>query len=318
MPPALPYSSVEMRHLRLVAAIAEHGSMTAAGRVLNLSQPALSHQLRELETRLRSPLFERTARRMVLTPAGEQLVQIARAVLPQVDAFERQAREGDFATARGAIRLATQCYTAYHWLPAVLRGFRERWPSVELRVEAEHTAAPIQALRHGALDLAIVYSKPDDRRIRIEPLFDDELVAIVAPDHPLAAREYATPAQLGREHLFIYSTAPRDSLVLRDVFEAAGVEPERVTHIQLTEAIVELVAAGLGVAVLAKWAAAPAAAAGSVHMLNIGKKGFPRTWYAATRSADVTPAYQVDLIALLRRHLSAGPSGRATQQLRLS
>src|SRR5688572_31352637 len=109
-----PRTAVEMRHLRLIAAIAEHGSVTAAARVLDLTQPALSHQLRELEARLRSPLFVRTARRMVLTPTGEQLAGLARTVLAQVDAFERQAREGDFAEMRGVIRIATQCYTAYH------------------------------------------------------------------------------------------------------------------------------------------------------------------------------------------------------------
>src|SRR5215218_998955 len=173
-------ASVEMRHLRLVAAIAEHGSMTAAGRVLHLTQPGLSHQLRELEARLRSPLFVRTSRRMVLTPAGEQLAQIARGVLAQVDTFERQVLDGDFADARGVIRIATECYTAYHWLPAVLREFRDRWPNVELRVGAEHTAAPIGALREGALDLALVYSGVDDKRIRLEPLFDDELVVVTA------------------------------------------------------------------------------------------------------------------------------------------
>ena len=140
-------AAVEMRHLRLVAAIVEQGSMTAAGRVLNLTQSALSHQLRELEARLRSPLFVRTSRRMVLTPAGEQLAQIARGVLAQIDAFERQVLDGNFADARGVIRIATECYTAYHWLPAVLREFRDRWPNVELRVGAEHTSAPISALR---------------------------------------------------------------------------------------------------------------------------------------------------------------------------
>src|SRR3954452_9159034 len=127
------HAAVEMRHLRLISAIGELGSMTAAARALNLTQPALSHQLRELEARLRSPLFVRTARRMVLTPAGEQLAQIARVVLPQIDSFERHVLEGEFASARGTIRIATQCYTAYYWLPAVLRDFRDRWPSVELR-----------------------------------------------------------------------------------------------------------------------------------------------------------------------------------------
>src|SRR5215213_3008315 len=167
-------SAVEMRHLRLVATIAEHGSMTAAAGVLNLTQPALSHQLREIEQRLRAPLFVRTSRRMVPTPAGAQLVELARGVLAQVETFELQAKAGDFATARGVVRIATQCYTAYHWLPAVLREFRDRWPNIDLRVAAEHTSSPIAALREGLLDLAIVYTPSTDRRIDLRPLFDDE------------------------------------------------------------------------------------------------------------------------------------------------
>jgi len=137
---------VEMRHLRLVALIAEHGSLTSVARVLRISQPALSHQLRELETRLRAPLFERTARRMVLTPAGEQLNHIAQGVLAQIDAFERQVADGDLSIVHGTIRVATECYTAYHWLPGLLREFQKRWPNVELRVSPEHTASPVAAL----------------------------------------------------------------------------------------------------------------------------------------------------------------------------
>jgi LysR family transcriptional regulator for metE and metH len=311
-------SAVDIRHLRLIEAIAEHGSMTSASRVLNLTQPALSHQLRELEGRLRSPLFVRTTRRMVLTPAGEQLAQIARAVLPQIDTFERHALEGEFATMRGTIRIATQCYTAYHWLPAVLRGFRERWPSVELRVAAEHTASAIPSLREGSLDLAIVYEGSPDRRIRLEPLFDDELVAIVAPGHRLAQRAYAPLDALAREHLLLYTSATRHSVVLDDILAPAGVRPKQITRLQLTEAIIELVAADLGIAVMANWAVAPAVRARTVRALRLGKKGVSRTWYAATRGTDVTPSYQVDLIELLRRHLSAGPSFLATAQLRLS
>src|SRR5918911_5088228 len=93
-------SGVEIRHLRLIAAVAEHGSLTAVARLLGLTQPALSHQLRELEVRLRAPLFERTARRMVLTPLGEQLAHVARRVLAEVDAFERQVVDGEFSVPR--------------------------------------------------------------------------------------------------------------------------------------------------------------------------------------------------------------------------
>lgn len=302
--------AVEMRHLRLVAAIAEHGSMTAAASVLNLTQPALSHQLRELETRLRSPLFVRTARRMVPTQAGSELAELARGVLSQVETFERQAREGDFATARGTVRIATQCYTAYHWLPAVLREFRQRWPNIDLRVAAEHTASPISALREGLLDLAIVYTPSTDRRVELRPLFDDELVIVLPPDHRLAGRGSVSPSALRGEHVFVYTTSDRENSVVRDILEPAGVAASQVTHIQLTEALIELVAAGLGVAVLAAWAVAPAVRSGAVRTARIGKQGFNRTWYAAVRSADVTPAYRFDLIELLGRSLRPGPAVR--------
>jgi LysR family transcriptional regulator for metE and metH len=303
-------AAVEMRHLRLVAAITEQGSMTAAARVLDLTQPALSHQLRELEARLRSPLFVRTSRRMVLTPAGEQLAQVARTVLAQVDAFERQVIEGDFADTHGVIRIATECYTAYHWLPAVLRDFRERWPNVDLRVSAEHTSSPIRALRDGSLDLALVYTRVDDKRVRLEPLFDDELVLITAPEHRFAAREHVPLGALRDEHFFVYTSPDPESSIVRDILEPAGVRASQITRLQLTEAIVELVAAGLGIAILARWAIGPALRSGVVHASRIGKKGVRRTWFTAARSADVTPAYQADLIELLRRHLAAGPVGR--------
>ena len=306
-------AAVEMRHLRLVAAIVEQGSMTAAGRVLNLTQSALSHQLRELEARLRSPLFVRTSRRMVLTPAGEQLAQIARGVLAQVDTFERQVLDGDFADTRGVIRIATECYTAYHWLPAVLREFRDRWPNVDLRVGAEHTSAPISALREGTLDLALVYSGVDDKRIRLEPLFDDELVVVTAPEHRFAGREFVPRDALGDEHFFVYTSPDPESAIVRDILEPAGVRTSQITRLQLTEAIVELVAAGLGIAIMAKWAVAPAVRSGAVQTLRIGRNGVRRTWFTAVRSADVTPAYRFDLIELLRRHLGAGPAVRLAQ-----
>jgi len=311
-------SGVEMRHLRLITAIAEHGSLTSAARILGLTQPALSHQLRELEVRLRTPLFERTARRMVLTPAGEQLTHIAHGILSQVDTFERQVVEGEFSVTRGTVRLATECYTAYHWLPSVLRDFRDRWPNVELRVTPEHTASPLSALRDGALDLAVVYHRTTDKRIRFEPLFDDELVVVTAPDHRFAGEKYVPIDALADEHLFTYTSLDTNRSVVRDILHSADVKPTKTTRLQLTEGILELVAAGFGVAILAKWAVFPSVRLGTVQTCRLGKDGYSRTWYTAVRSGDVTPAYQFDLIELLRRQLSTGPGMRIGKQLRLS
>jgi LysR family transcriptional regulator, regulator for metE and metH len=297
---------IEIRHLRLMVAVAQQGSLTAVARGLGLTQPALSRQLRELEVWLRAPLFERTARRMVLTPAGEELTATARRVLAEVESVERQIMTGECAMARGRVRVATECYTAYHWLPRVLRDFQTRWPNVDLIVTPEHTAAPIAALRHNDLDVALVYHRGNDPRIRFERLFDDEVVVVTSPDHRFARSSTVRPSALADEHVIVYGSLSAGSSVVRDILNAADVEPAKITQVQLTEAILELVAAGLGVALLARWAVAPAVKARSVHVARLGKHGYRRTWYAAVRAADVRPNFQFDLIDLLRRHLSTG------------
>lgn len=302
-----PIGVVELRHLRMVVGIVEKGSVTAAARDLGQSQPALSHQLSALERRLRTPLFVR-GKRLVPTPAGEQLLSVARSVLGQVSSFERQLAAGTFSQALGTIRLATECYTAFHWLPTVLRRFRERWPGVDLRIAPEYTAAPIAALRDGALDLAVIHHAATDRRIRIEPLFDDELVVVMSPDHPLARRPFVSAQDFENEHLIIYTTTDPSVAVIRDVLAPAGVEPKRLTRIQLTEAILELVAAGLGISVLAGWSIAPALRAGTVRAVRLTEAGYLRRWFVAMRADDLNLPFHTDLVEILRSHLRTGPA----------
>src|SRR5215471_2414460 len=109
---------LEIRHLRLVSAVAEHQSLTRAGDVLNLTQSALSHQLRDIEDRLGTRLFHRLNRRMVPTPAGERLLMSARTILSELAGAEDAVRRGGDAV-RIPLRLSTECYTCYHWLPSV-------------------------------------------------------------------------------------------------------------------------------------------------------------------------------------------------------
>src|SRR5687767_5401966 len=114
---------LEVRHLRLVAAVAEHQSLTKAGDGLHLTQSALSHQLRDIEERLGARLFHRLNRRMVPTPAGERLLESAAAILGELQAAELAIRSG-MAQRPVLLRLSTECYTGYHWLPSVLKPFR--------------------------------------------------------------------------------------------------------------------------------------------------------------------------------------------------
>ena len=280
---------LEIRHLRLVQAIAEEGSVTRAGGRLHLTQSALSHQLRDAESRLGVPLFLRLNKKMVPTPAGERLLASGRGVLDQLQRAEDEVRR--LATRReGVLRIAVECYTCYHWLPSLLATFRDGHPRVDVKIAVEETGRPIQALLEGRLDLAVVSDPPRDRRIRVRPLFEDEMVVVVAPGHPLAERPYVRPEDFADQHLYIYST-PEDSTTIQRVLIPAGVTPRRVSQAQLTEAIVELVKAGLGISVMARWAVAPHVASGALRALPLTRKGYTRKWTAARLRARSTPAY---------------------------
>jgi LysR family transcriptional regulator for metE and metH len=308
-------AGLELRHLRLVVQIVAHGSVTAAARALQLTQPALSHQLREIESRIRTPLFIRTSKRMIATAAGDEVARVGRQILAEMNQLEAQLAGGAFSEAVGTIRLTTACYTCYHWLPALLKSFRDRWRGIDVQIVPEHTGAAIAGLKAGALDIAVVHRREDDRRVKYSALFDDEMVVVVPPNHALATRPFVRAEDFASEHLILYTTPHSESMVLSDVLRPANVTPQRLTRIQLTEAIVELIKADLGVGVLARWAVAPQVRAGSLVAIPLTDKGVRRRWYAATRAADPEPAFQRDLLELLRAHLTGGPVVDGVQRI---
>jgi LysR family transcriptional regulator for metE and metH len=288
---------LEIRHLKLVAAIAETGSVTQAGNRLHLTQSALSHQLRDAEEQLGTPLFERKNRKMVLTAAGERLLQTAKSVLAELDRATTDIQKHD-PDSHGLVRLSTQCYTVYYWLPPRLRLFQKKFPDVEFQLVVEATDNPFSALLEGKLDLAIVCDPIRNRKIVYTPLFEDELYIIVPPEHRLARKRYVEAEDLAGESLIIYPPK-EECTVLKEFLAPAGVAPRRIQEVMLTEGIVEMVRAGLGVASLPRWAAAPQLASGAVVGLPLTAQGFRRTWSAAQLRDHRAPAYLKEFIRLL-------------------
>ena len=289
---------IELRHIRLVAALAAHGTVTAAARALSLSQSALSHQLRELELRLRTPLYVRTQQRMIPTPAGEQLGAVVSRVAKDLREFELQVRSGRYSDASGQIRLVAESHTTYHWLPLVLQSFRESWPGIDVQVRPELAHSVFNALRDGVVDIGVVQTGSSDRRILTRFLFDDSYVLVTSPQHPLQARPFITLDALGEEQLLINGTGPGGPIE-DDVLKPAGVVPEQVTYMPLTETILEMVAADMGVSILSKWAVRPWLAAGRVRAVRLTEFGVARRWYVATRQDDPSTTVHERLIELL-------------------
>src|SRR5262245_35562598 len=269
---------LEIRHLRLVAAVADVGSLTKAGDQLHVTQSALSHQLRDIEERLGAALFLRLGRRLVLTPAGERLLESARDVLDRLRQAEEAVRHLG-KTAGGVLRITTECYTCYHWLPPLLANYRQRFPAMEVRIEVEATSRPFERLIDGTVDLALMCTPVRDRRLAVRPVFTDQVVVIASPRHRLAQRRRVTLADLHDETFFIYP--PRqESLFLNQVLIPAGAIPARVEEVKLTEAITELVKANLGVSALARWAVQPLLDSGALVTLAIPPGGLQRKWSA--------------------------------------
>jgi LysR family transcriptional regulator, regulator for metE and metH len=291
---------LEVRHLKLLVAIAEKGSVTEAGKRLHLTQSALSHQLRDAEDKLGTALFLRLGKRMVLTPAGEKLLDCARLVLEELGYAETQIQGLNGGT-RGVIRLSTECYTCYHWLPPVLKKFHHRFAKVEVSIDASATDNPAVALLDGKLDVAIMNTPPRNKALRLTPMFEDELVLVMAPEHRLASCDHVQPRELAGETVVIYP--PREeSTLLRRVLQPAGVEPQRIIEAPLTEAIIEMAAAGTGIGFLARWAVAPHVEAGRVVVRPVCSRGFRRQWYAVTLKKQPAPPYLDAFLDLLATH----------------
>ena len=292
---------LEVRHLKLVETVAKEGGLTKAANRLHVTQSALSHQLRDIEDKLGAPLFLRLNKKMLLTQAGERLLSSAPAVLDELKRAEEDIRQ--IALHReGILRISTECYTCYHWLPPVLKPFSREFPRVEVRIIAEATRRPVEALLDGRLDLAITSEVTRNQKLTFKPLFKDEMVVIVSPGHPLAGLPYVSAKDFSSEHLIVYALPKEDLTIYQKVLIPAGVSPRHLSRVELTEAIVEMVKAGLGIGVMARWAVAPQIEAGSLVGVPVTAKGLHRHWNAAMIKHKAAPPYLLKFVELLSQN----------------
>ncbi len=302
-----PARVLGVRHLELVEAIHRLGTVTAAARSLHMSQPAASHALAKLEDRLEVALFDRTPEGMSITPEGRRVLEASGRVLRELERAEYDLRQLAGGV-RGVLRLSTECYTAYYWLPEVIRRMQQDFPDVELRLQPEATYRVVEAFRAGELDLALMCCPPPDDEYVALPILRDELVIVVPPGHAWAGRSHVEALDFATQTLIIHTDEAHSTLI-SDVLTPAGVRPMRVLELRLTEVVIAAVRGHLGVGVVARWAAAREIESGALVAVRITSDGLRRIWHAVVRRDRAELPHVVRLLELLERHALRGTPG---------
>lgn len=291
-------SILELRHLRTLAAIRDTGNLTRAAERLFLTQSALSHQLRLLEEHFGLPLVTRKSAPLKLTPAGDRLALLADAILPQVATTERaiaKLREGE----AGQLRIAVECHTCFDWLMPAMDTFRNHWPEVELDIVSGFHSDPVGLLYDDRADLAIVSEAEDNPDIACLPLFRYDMVALVANDHPLAAKPWLEAADFADETLITYPVPDEMLDLMKKVLKPAGIKPQRRTS-ELTIAILQLVASRRGIAALPRWSVQHYLEKGYVTARPITTGGLVAELYAAVAKGREDSAFVADFVETIR------------------
>ena len=283
---------LEIRHLETLSAIRATGSLQEAAETLHVTQSALSHQLRDLEVRLKLQLLNRRTRPARLTTAALRILALADEVLPKIRATERELQR--LAAGRtGRLYLAIACHSCFHWLMPTLDQFRADWPDVSLDLSAAFSFAPLPALLRGDLDMVITSDPQPLAGIDYTPLFRYELVLVMAAKHPLATYAYIEPEQLADQTLITYPVEKQRLDIFTQFLDPADIEPAEIRKAELTPIIMQLVASLRGVASLPNWALAEYQQNPWLRTAKLGENGIWRTLYAAKRSEDSDADYMV-------------------------
>jgi len=267
--------------LRVFLAVADSLSFTRAAETLFLTQSAVSHQIGNLEKELAVELFERSGRRVSLTPAGRALVTQARRVFATIDSAVdavQQAGQGG----QGRIRVGASATACQYIIPEALREFRECFPKYSLSIIPGDSPVSQEHLLAGTIDLAIMLRTERNRRLQFHPLFEDELQLIVSPLHPWAKAGHVDRRQIGSQSMILYGRNSATFRLVEQYFAKMRIPLRDWIELGDLSAIKELVKLGLGVSVMARWVMLQDIRQGSLVSLPLGGAKLKRHWCIST------------------------------------
>lgn len=290
---------IEFRHLRTIKAIHECGGLARAAEQLNITQSALSHQIKGLEEQAGVELFLRRSKPMKLSPAGLRLLRLADQVLPQVEAMQAEfssLRDGN----TGRMHIAIECHACFEWLFPVLEGFRRKWSDVDVDIRPGLAFDALPALQKEEVDLVVSSDPEDIPGVEFVELFEYAPVFVASAQHPLAEKPFVDAQDFIGQTLITYPVEKTRLDVFSQLLIPAGVEPATIRQVELTAVILLLVASNRGISVLPDWVVREVKYSSDYVTRQLTEKGITRRLYAAIRSEDGEKPYVQELIRLAR------------------
>ena len=289
--------NITFRQLRLFLALAETGSVSAAAKVMHVTQPTASMQLREVTQAVGVPLYEVVSRRVYLTEAGQALARTARAIASEWDAFE-QGILGAKGLTSGRLKVAVVS-TAKYFVPRLLGSFCKLHPQIDISLEVLNRDHVITRLRANQDDLYVMSMPPGDLPLEDQILMPNPLVVIAAAGHRLAARKRVTLAQLQGERFILREKGSGTRMATDAHLRQLGFTPSAVLELGSNEAIKESVEGQLGVSIVSRHALGPHW--DGLAILNV--QGFPiqsqwhLVWPKGKRLSPIAEVFRGHLIA---------------------
>ena len=303
-------SMLELRHLKTLTALREHGSLVAAATDLYLTPSAISHQLKELDQWFGVEVVNRRSRPVSFSNVGLRLLKLADDILPQI-----QIAHTDIARIvhgqTGRIIFSSECHSCFDWLMPLLNQYRQQYPDVDLDFVSGFESNPHELLQNAEFDLLITADPIALKGIEYFPIFEYESRLVLSNTHPLVRVEKITIQELAEQTLVTYPVDKHRLDIMAKLFIPANLHPKEIRTTELTQMLIQLVASGRGISALPDWVVNEYEQKGWVTSRRldcVSPKGLRRTLYAGYRTEDKDKSYfegflnQLDKFSKKRNH----------------
>ncbi|NIE94942.1 LysR family transcriptional regulator [Acinetobacter sp. Tr-809] len=294
---------LELRHLKTLIALREHGSLVSAATDLCLTPSAISHQLKELDHWYGVEVVNRRSRPVSFSNVGERLLKLADDVLPQVQIAQTDITRIVHGQT-GRIIFSSECHSCFDWLMPLLNQYRLQYPDVDLDFAAGFESNPHELLQNAEFDLLITADPIALKGIEYFPIFEYESRLVLSNTHPLVRAEHVSVQDLAEETLITYPVDKHRLDIMAHLFIPENIQPKHIRTTDLTQMLIQLVASGRGIAALPDWVVNEYEQKGWVvsrRLDCVSPQGLRRKLYAGYRAEDKEKNYFEGFIKQLEK-----------------